>query len=412
MWDKEKVFKTKIDIINMKRGILIVSLLFLVSLIPLIAASPNLEITGINTSPSLIDTDSTFRLFFNVKNTGTSVANGVSCKIELRYGFSIYADTLEKNIGTLFPDMGKSTSYDIHISENAVRGSHNIKITCNSNTGEWASREAIVEVGSKYGTLNIMNVTTEPSIMEPGQKAILHITLKNAADYLMNEINLKLNFSGVDIAPYGETAEKKISSISAGSIEKVSFGIITLPKIEGGIYKIPMSIDYKDVTTKSYSISNYVSVEVGSKPEIDASIESTTIYGSKTIGEITIKLVNRGLTDVKLLNIKLGKSNSDFNILSSESVYVGNLDSDDYETAEFKIKLLTNKKEINLPLALEFRDSSNNLYFLEKTVMLKILTASEAGKGNGSTWIIAIVVAIAIIAYLFYKKNHKKKHII
>lgn len=395
----------------MKRGILLGALLFSVFLMPLIAASPNLEITGMNTSPSLIDTDSTFKLFFDVKNSGTTVANGVLCKIELRYGFSIYADNLEKSIGTLFPDMSKSISYDIHVNENAVRGSHNIKITCNSNTGEWASRDAIVEVGSKYGTLNIVNVTTEPAIVEPGQKAMLYITLKNMADYLMNEINIKLNFSGVDIAPYGETAEKKISSMSAGSIEKLSFGIITLPKIEGGIYKIPISIDYKDVTTKSYSISNYISVEVGSRPEIDASIESTTLYGSKTIGEITIKLVNRGLTDVKLLNIKLGKSNSDFDILSSESVYVGNLDSDDYETAEFKIKLLTNKKEISLPLTLEFRDSSNNPYSIEKTVALKILTASEAGKSNGNTWIIAIVIAVAIVAYLLYKKNHKKKHI-
>jgi len=395
----------------MKRGVLLVALLFLVFLMPLIAASPNLEITGISTTPSLIDTDSTFKLLFDVENSGTTEANGVSCKLELRYGFSVYADTLEKSIGILFPDISKSISYDIHVSENAVRGSHNIKIICNSSTGEWASRDAIVEIGSKYGTLNIMNVTTEPAIVEPGQKAILYITLKNMADYLMNEINLKLNFSGVDIAPYGDTAEKKISSISAGSIEKVSFGIITLPKIEGGIYKIPMSIDYKDVTTKSYSISNYVSVEVGSKPEIDASIESTALYSSKKMGEITLKLVNRGLTDIKLLNIKLGKSNSDFDILSSESVYVGNLDSDDYETAEFKIKLLTNKKEINLPLSLEFRDSSNNPYSVEKTVMLKILTASEAGKSNGSTWMIATVVAVVIAGYWIYRKRHKKKHL-
>jgi len=230
------------------------------------------------------------------------------------------------------------------------------------------------------------------------------MTLENNADYLMNSINVKLNLTGVEIAPYGEAAEKKIRSVSARTSQEIAFNIIALPGIEGGIYKIPLEINYNDVTTKSYSVASYISVEIGSEAKIDASVDSSTIYGSKTTGEVVIKLVNRGLTDIKFLNVKIEES-EDYDILSNDNVYVGDLDSDDYEIAEFNIKTGRFNKEFEIPITLEFRDSSNKLHEEQKMVKFNKLSSSEAGDSGISFWVILVI----IVAGIYFYRRHKNK---
>ena len=57
------------------------------------------------------------------------------------------------------------------------------------------------------------------------------------------------------------------------------------------------------------------------------------------------------------------KESEKYEIVSPAEVYVGNIDSDDYETADFKISLnKVKEKEVILPLSLEYKDANNNEY--------------------------------------------------
>ena len=129
---------------------------------------------------------------------------------------------------------------------------------------------------------------------------------------------------------------------------------------------------------------------------------------------MVVRVVNKGTTDVKFMNVKLGAVKGT-EIIGSDEAYVGNLDSDDFSTAEFKLYVKDAKEGVSLPVSIEYKDANNNNYRKEEALQLKLYSGSEAkkisGTGNGSyTWLILIVVAVGgFFAYRRWKKR-KSKH--
>ena len=114
------------------------------------------------------------------------------------------------------------------------------------------------------------------------------------------------------------------------------------------------------------------------------------------------------------VNVKLDKSDK-YRVISPSEVYIGNIDSDDYETADFKLYIeRTSDKKIVLPLAVEYKDANNKNYKSIVNLELPLYSSSEAKKlglaeGNGkSGWIILIVLAVAgFFGYRYWKKRRK-----
>ena len=105
----------------------------------------------------------------------------------------------------------------------------------------------------------------------------------------------------------------------------------------------------------------------------------------------------------------------DYAIISSPKVYVGNIDSDDYETAEFTIYVTKVKeKEIDLPMLVEYKDDNNKGYSRRINLGLRLYSSTEAkklGLVKSSKFVgisIAIViVVIGLLAYYYWKKEKK-----
>jgi len=121
-------------------------------------------------------------------------------------------------------------------------------------------------------------------------------------------------------------------------------------------------------------------------------------------GEVSLKIVNKGLSDLKLMNAVLVET-PDYSITSKNEEYIGNIDSDDYENVEFTIDC--NKNYVELKLKLEYLDANNVRYNEEYDIPMKV---SKTQKGKG-TKVIGILIVIAIVAggIWYYKRKHKKK---
>ena len=178
--------------------------------------------------------------------------------------------------------------------------------------------------------------------------------------------------------------------------------------------KIPLTIRYSDALNKNYNRSSIVTLIVGGEPDVSIYIDSSTIYKSKSAGEITVKIVNKGLPDMKFVNVKLSNS-SRYRVISPSEVYIGNIDSDDYETADFKLYIeRVSDKKITLPLAVEYKDANNKNYKNVVSLELPLYSSSEAKRlglteGNGSfKWIVLIVLAVGgFFGYRIWKKRRK-----
>ena len=214
--------------------------------------------------------------------------------------------------------------------------------------------------------------------------------------------------------PIGSTNEKVISYIEPQATKSMDFDLLVDPDAASKSYKIPISIRYSDATNRNYSKSNIITFIVGGEPDVSVGIDSTTIYSGGTAGEVRVKIVNKGLPDMKFVNLRLA-SDPKYRMLSPSEVYLGNIDSDDYETADFKIFVeKTSDKKVILPLTLEYKDANNKDYKKTVNLELPLYSSSEAKKlglvkgNNRYYWILLTLVVVAgFFGYRVWKKRRK-----
>ena len=195
-----------------------------------------------------------------------------------------------------------------------------------------------------------------------------------------------------------------------GSDALIDFDLIALPDAEAGVYKIPITIIYFDEFSRPYNKTNMISITINAYPFLDSSVEtSRLVQNMKSV--ITIKFVNRGLTGIRFLNIKLIES-TQYNILSADNYYVGDIEVDDYQSIDFDMFPLTSGN-INLPLMISYKDANNKDYISTLNLNAKVYNQNEAKQmglvqsGNYS-YIIFVIISIVIII-LIYRKYRRRK---
>jgi hypothetical protein len=359
----------------------------------------NLIVSSLRYEPYPVEPGEVFDLWIKIENNGKQQAQNAACRLVLDNPFSLYQGDLIQTWGILGSRQQAVFEYKLRVSESAAEGENELKVECaeDAGAGTWRQTSLMIKVQSRYPTLNIKSVETEPSAITPGHKADLIILLENMADSSMKDINIKIDFTSVPFAPYQEIGEKKLRMLESGKNESLIFSIVALPSAEGGIYKVPVEIAYTDNVGTSQSIDAIISLEINSMPDLYVTADSSELTRSTRTGTINLKVTNKGLTNIKFMNVKMLQSKQ-IKIISPNMVYIGDVDSDDSETAEFKITAKSTK--LTIPLELSYRDVSNNLYTEQVNVTYNLLSNSEAGKG-GTNWILIIIILAAIIfAYI------------
>jgi len=257
--------------------------------------------------------------------------------------------------------------------------------------------------------LIVTTVDSEPKIIQPGDSATLTVTVKNLDEDDVENVRVKLDLTNLPFAPTKSGLEGYIKEIGENKERSVYFDIMTLSDAKTGVYKIPIKIESNNTQTKE----DVIALKIWSKPLVEVLIDSSEIVKAGQTGTIIIKIVNKGLTDVTFLNTRLLRSNS-YEILSSDSVYIGNLDSDDYETVEFKLYIKENpgtvKKLETLPVYIEYKDLDNKLYTTIIPLFLNLYTASEARQyGLVKSTRLWYALPILIIVYFIYRRRAKKR---
>lgn len=364
----------------------------------------NIQIASLKYEPYPVEPGEQFELWIKIQNMGGKEAEDARCRLVLDMPFLIYQGEIEKSYGILGSKDFAVFKYKLRVDEDAVEGDNELVVECTDDPakGLWVSKKLNIKVQTRYATLNIKNVRTSPAVVEPGQKALLLVTLENLADSSMKDIDVRFDFSSVPLAPFEEMGEQKMRRLNAASIADLMFNIIALPDADGGIYKLPVTIEYTDELGAFYSVNGTIAIMIGSEPDLDITVDSTMLSKGKRTGEVVLKIVNKGLTDIKFLNLELLES-KDYKIISSSVAYIGDVDSDDFETAEFRI----GARAANplLKVKLDYRDVNNNLFSEEADVELKIFSGAELGTGKSLfSWLITLLV-IAVIIYFAYKKR-------
>jgi len=265
--------------------------------------------------------------------------------------------------------------------------------------------------------LTISSVSTDPSEVQPGEKVTLKLTIDNDLNQDIENVVVTINAtstSAIPFAPYQSSNEERIDEIGEEDKEKVSFDLIALSNAESGTYTIPVTITYtlSDDDEEGEPYTGLVSIIINAKPNIEISSQGSALIKG-TSGKITLKIVNSGLGESKFMNVQISKVNG-ISLTSSDNVYIGNIDSNDFDSADFEVFVDSNSPStINLPVEITYTDSRNNQITENKIISVKAYTRKEAeslglSSGSSTSWLIIGVIALVIV-YVIYRRIKKKR---
>ncbi len=358
---------------------------------------------------------------WKIENFGTKNAENVIVELLPEYPFSLDpGEGAIQNVGSVWGrqigEKGVMIYYKLRVDKDAVEGNNQIKLRYSLDNGKsWLILDPFnVRIRTQDAILGIESISSEFDTIKPGEISLVKIKLRNLADSLLKDIKIKLDIDKVPFAPIGSINEKIIKNLNSGETKEIEFNLMAEPNAESNVYKVPIKIDYMDWSGNKYVRNGTVGLVIGDIPDLLVGVDSSEIVNSGKTGKVVIKFTNKGLTDIKLLNFKLKPSDA-YIILSPSQEYIGNIDSDDYETAEFNLYVKKTSKEIILlPLELEYKDANNKEYKKDVNVELKLYTKTETQKYGlqKKSKVLGIIITLVIIGlglFVYIRCRKKRK---
>ena len=382
----------------------------------------DVRVSFVNQEPDPAEPGKYVDVRFKFENNGSDQAKDVVIELLPEYPFSLDpGKSAVKKLGALHArQLGETAviiKYKLRIDKNVVEGENELKLRYKFDGYDWIEPDNFnINIQTHDAILAVDAVSIDKKTLEPGSSGIVKIKLANKADSILKNIKVTLGLGDLPLVPIDSTNEKSIYKIDSRQSYEFEFKVLAKPNADSGVYNVPLSVSYLDELGKSYLKNVTIGLTIGAKPDLSITLDDSEIYESGKSGEIFVKIVNKGVTDIKFMNIKLMPSDN-YRILSNEEVYIGNIDSDDYETADFELFIGGSKeKKVSLPVVLEYKDANNNDFKERIELTLDLYSASEAKKfglkkGNGFVGNLVIVVIVVAGLFIYRKwRKHKKKH--
>jgi hypothetical protein len=246
----------------------------------------------------------------------------------------------------------------------------------------------------------------------PGSTTNITVSLENVGSASAEDASVTLNFD----SPFTAigSSEIYIGQFKSKESKSLSFQASVDSAADIKSYNIPVSIDYFDQAGVKHSTQKSIGMQVDGKPEIKVFLEKTDLFTEGTKGMITVTVVNKGFAQVKFLNLKLLPTEN-YDVTSSNEVYIGNLDSDATDSQEFEIQLMNNVSSGKMPIRFEvsYKEQNSNLDHIDPVNLeLSVLSMQEYAQKQptGSPvsiliaavgGIIGIVIAVIVLWFLF-----------
>jgi hypothetical protein len=254
--------------------------------------------------------------------------------------------------------------------------------------------------------VTITDVSSSPAQAAPGEVVEVSINIENIHTFDIENINVRLDLSESPFAPYQSSSEQFLDELNDGDDEDFDFDIIVLPDTEPGIYKFPVEITYTKM--------GLISLTVNSQPELRVSLEDSVALIKGKENTISLRIVNSGLANAKFLYVRVNDI-SGIDVLSENEQYVGDVDSDDFDSIEYNVFIdAGTQNTVSFPVTLKYRDSTNKQFTEVKNVNLRVYSLEEAqrlGIVAKPSYTLFIGIGAVVLIYILYRirKSYKKR---
>jgi hypothetical protein len=196
-----------------------------------------------------------------------------------------------------------------------------------------------------------------------------------------------------------------IDTVAPGETALIESGFF-VDTITPSQHPLQIAIYYENETHGMQPAQRYsVLVPVSSGNTLLVYLDSQDELTDGTVGEITIGVANRGLSQAKHVVLTIADGDR-FELLDSDTRYIGDIENDDYDTVDFRI-LLQSSDCSNVSVDVSYDDDYGNTYSMTTEIPIKVYTSKEmkaiAPKSGSYTGMI-IAALVLLLAYLFRKR--------
>ncbi len=388
-----------------------------------IFAEEQFSVSLLKYEPVPVEPGKSFYAWFNIENNLNERVDNINVRFVDYFPFALQADEERtKIISSLASGSSAVVKFLVFADPDATQGTNELKVQYSTDGTNWIERANEVIVEPHIAIVGIDSVEIKPATVLPGDDIEIGLNLTNLAESRVKDISVSLGLiqtisqSGVSttielpFTPKDSSAKKTIKDLLPKSSIITTFGLKVDPDAEIKAYKIPVYINYSDMSGEQYSVTDIIGVNVEDKTSIMTILESSNKISPSENSAIDIKLVNKGFGTIKYMTVEIIKT-SDFELLGSKSYYLGNVESDDYENVEFNIKPNKKTGSITIPLIIKYTDSMNNEFSLDEEIELSIMTAEElkAQNGSGGFWPF-LIIGLLLVGGFFYFRHKKRRN--
>ncbi len=253
----------------------------------------------------------------------------------------------------------------------------------------------------------INSVSVDP--LSPGEEGKIDIEVENIFADDVTDVSISLSLANLPFIPLG-ASEDSVDEIKEDDSEDFIFTIKASNDAVPGDYEIPYTLQY-DFENKTKTREGSLGVKVEASPELTFSANLDNPVAEQK-GKITLKIVNQGFSDARFLSVRIIPNG--FTLLSDAEVYIGNVDSDDFETASFDVKF--DKTNPTFEAIVSYKDFDNkqitknvdlplNVYTKEKALELGIIQKSNVALYIG----VAVFLVLVWILWRILRKRARLK---
>jgi hypothetical protein len=349
-------------------------------------------------------------VWIQVVNNGGSPSKGGTVTIFPSLPFTIEgAGNDVKAFPTIPPQSSFLIKTTVRVDKSANEGENHLKARVQEEgSANWVDRDLVITVKGRSSALSIVSATTSPEPIPPGSPATLTLIVRNIGDTRLRNVDVSLDLRGLSLAPTTSSNSKTIDMLAGGQEATFTFDVITYPDATPKASQLPLTITYQDEQGNTKNQSETIGIVIGAKPELLVYFEKVDVRVKTLEGPVIIKFVNKGLSQIKLLQMTV-LQNNDVKVTSeSPTLYVGNIDPDDYQSSQVTLKL--SKESVKVPISVSYRDALNQEY--QETITLDLAAHNGTSSGGLGWWTVIIVLLVvggSVWLFVRRRRRHKAK---
>ncbi len=368
---------------------------------------PQLVVSAIEFSPTIIAPGITFATLINVTNSGSATAFGSVLTLTPGASLTLSGSTGIVSLSEL--QANKSLAVVVKMNSDPKAPTKSVLVQCSFTYSDkagiqYSSNSSFAVQITSTPDLKVGAFTLSSAPLRPGSTGFLGLTMINVGGD--TAFDVKMVFSG----PFflGGSSVNYLGAISSGGSAPASFFYSVSNSTSYGTYNLNLVVTYVDLIGKTYTVDSNYSVAVAQYQPPSVSVTNTIldppVLSPGTSGTLTIFLKNTGTTEATNVQVQISGGKG---LVSTEYFGLGTVEPGTQVTQVVGVNVDSKLHPGNYSLSFDvsYSDLTGKVYHTSIPLQYTVYE----GANPFSLFNIAIVAGLVLVAIVFIAVLRKIK---